>query len=67
MSTLPPYLLVAGWKLAYVPAVTVRHGPSPRRDVGRRRDLARNAVQIAWLRRSLPSALALTLRHLAAR
>ena len=55
-------LLVAGWRLAYLPDARVRHWPSPARDADRRRrDLRRNAMRVAWLRRSLPHALRTTL------
>ncbi|HEY8495137.1 MAG TPA: glycosyltransferase, partial [Myxococcota bacterium] len=55
-------LLVAGWHLAYLPGARVRHWPSPARDADRRRrDLRRNAMRVAWLRRSLPHALRTTL------
>lgn len=59
-------LLAAGWHLAYVPAVTVHHYPSTRRDTaGRRRLLVRNALWCAWLRRPLARAGRETLRRLA--
>lgn len=59
-------LVVAGWRLAYVPEIVVRHWPSACRDPARRRrDLRRNAVRVAWLRRPLPTALAITLANLA--
>ncbi|MFI5840091.1 glycosyltransferase family 2 protein [Catenuloplanes sp. NPDC051500] len=49
-------LAAAGWGLAYVPALTVRHLPLPTgRDIeGRRRRQARNDLLTAWLRRPLP-------------
>ncbi|GAB7048135.1 glycosyltransferase family 2 protein [Catenuloplanes indicus JCM 9534] len=51
-------LAAAGWGLAYVPALTVRHLPLPAgRDVeGRRRRQARNDLLTSWLRRPLPIA-----------
>ncbi|GAB7040090.1 MULTISPECIES: glycosyltransferase family 2 protein [Catenuloplanes] len=53
-------LAAAGWGLAYVPALTVRHLPLPAgRDVaGRRRRQARNDLLTSWLRRPLPIAAA---------
>jgi N-acetylglucosaminyl-diphospho-decaprenol L-rhamnosyltransferase len=53
-------LAAAGWGLAYVPALIVRHLPLPAgRDVeGRRRRQARNDLLTAWLRRPLPIAVA---------
>ncbi|HEY8493371.1 MAG TPA: glycosyltransferase, partial [Myxococcota bacterium] len=54
-------LLVAGWCLAYLPDARVRHWPSPARDAERRRrDLRRNTVRVAWLRRPLLHALRAT-------
>lgn len=45
-------LAAAGWALAYVPDVVVRHYPSPRPDGIRRGRLQlRNALWTAWLRR----------------
>lgn len=45
-------LLTAGWGLAYVDDVVVRHDPEPRGDsAGRQALLARNAVLTAWMRR----------------
>ncbi|MDP9799670.1 GT2 family glycosyltransferase [Catenuloplanes nepalensis] len=51
-------LAAAGWGLAYVPALTVRHLPLPAgRDVeSRRRRQARNDLLTSWLRRPLPVA-----------
>ena len=54
-------LAAAGWQLAYVEQVVARHLPSPARDpAGRRAIQERNRVLIAWLRRPLGHALALT-------
>ncbi|MFO0593116.1 MAG: glycosyltransferase [Polyangiaceae bacterium] len=48
----------AGWTMSYLPTATVRHLPSPARDVeGRRFLLARNALWFHWLRRPLKVAL----------
>jgi GT2 family glycosyltransferase len=59
-------LAAAGWRLAYLPDVVVRHWPSSSRDPERRRrDLRSNAIRVAWLRRPLPRALAITLANLA--
>lgn len=50
-------LLAAGWALAYVPELTVRHRASWRRDPHlRRRQGIRNALWFLWLRRPLPAA-----------
>jgi GT2 family glycosyltransferase len=58
-------LVVGGWRLAYLPGAVVRHWPSPCRDAERRRrDLRGNAVRVAWLRRPLASALAITFAQL---
>jgi hypothetical protein len=46
-------LAVAGWSLLFAPEVTARHRPSQNRDRRLRvRLLARNALWVAWLRRS---------------
>jgi GT2 family glycosyltransferase len=51
-SLLAADLAAAGWRMAYVPAATVCHAPSPLRDnVARRRLEARNALWFACLRR----------------
>jgi N-acetylglucosaminyl-diphospho-decaprenol L-rhamnosyltransferase len=53
----------AGWALAYIDCLIVHHYPSPRRDAPARvRLLERNALWIAWLRRPLRRALAMTAR-----
>jgi GT2 family glycosyltransferase len=50
-------LLSHGWRLAYVPALTVHHHPSAQRDSAKRkRCLLRNALWICWMR--LPPLLA---------
>jgi GT2 family glycosyltransferase len=52
-------LAARGWRLAYVPALTVHHHPSSLRDsMTRKRCLLRNALWICWLR--LPFVLALS-------
>jgi GT2 family glycosyltransferase len=44
-------LAARGWRMAYVPSLTVLHNPSPRRDSAlRRRLLARNLLWTSWLR-----------------
>ncbi len=44
-------LLARGWQLVYAPMLTLRHCPSPLRDVRRRRQLlARNAIWVACMR-----------------
>jgi GT2 family glycosyltransferase len=51
-------LVAWGWRLAYVPELTVHHHPSSLRDsMTRKRCLLRNALWICWMR--LPFALAL--------
>lgn len=51
-------LAAAGWRLAYVPQLTVHHHPSPYRDnIARQIIVIRNALWVAWLR--LPPAWAL--------
>jgi len=60
-------LAARGWRLAYVPALTVHHYPSQQRDVVRRRNcLARNALWICWMRLPLRLALRETMRILRA-
>ena len=56
-------LVTAGWELAYVDSVVTRHHPSAEvRDPARRRQIqARNRLWVAWLRRPLHRALAMTL------
>jgi GT2 family glycosyltransferase len=50
-------LIEAGWSILYLSSATVRHLPSPHRDiVGRRRLLVRNALWLAWMRRPYASA-----------
>ena len=59
-------LKVAGWRMAYVPDVTVHHHPSTARNAGARsRLLIRNALWSAWLRRPLHNALVESARQLA--
>lgn len=54
-------LAAAGWALAYVDAMTARHFPSRTRDVVARRAVEqRNRVLVAWLRRPVGHALAVT-------
>src|SRR6476620_11001670 len=51
-------LAAAGWRIAYVPQLTVHHHPSPHRDnIARQIIVIRNALWVAWLR--LPPAWAL--------
>jgi GT2 family glycosyltransferase len=55
-------LAVEGWSVVYVQALHAHHHPAPRADSARRAcRLARNALWIAWMRRSLRSALRETL------
>jgi GT2 family glycosyltransferase len=50
-------LAAAGWRIAYVPQLTVHHHPSPYRDnIARQVVVIRNALWVAWLR--LPPAWA---------
>ena len=50
-------LVAAGWRLAYLPQLTVHHHPSPYRDnIARQVIVIRNALWVAWLR--LPPAWA---------
>ena len=52
-----------GWELAYVPAVVVRHHPSPVRDAAARRRLQeRNRLLVSWLRRRPGTVAAATVR-----
>ncbi|WP_242625123.1 glycosyltransferase family 2 protein [Krasilnikovia cinnamomea] len=62
-------LASAGWGLAYVPSLVVRHFPeSTGRDPGaRRRREARNALLTAWTRRPLSVGARAALRSLASR
>lgn len=49
---------LGGLSLAYVPEVVARHDPHTSRDrLGRRRDVAGNALWIGWLRRPFSGAL----------
>jgi GT2 family glycosyltransferase len=51
-------LLARGWRISYVPQLTVHHFPSAQRDsAARRRLLRRNALWLAWLR--LPAGMML--------
>lgn len=51
-------LLARGWRICYVPHLTVHHHPSAQRDsTARRRLLRRNALWLAWLR--LPAGMML--------
>lgn len=60
-------LVVRGWHLVYVPALTVYHHPCPIREVKRRKGLlARNAIWSAWLRLPVGAAVRLSLSHLPA-
>ena len=54
-------LAAAGWALAYVDRMTARHFPSRARDAAARQATEqRNRVLVAWLRRPIGRALALT-------
>lgn len=55
-------LVTAGWELAYLERARVHHHPSSegRDHAGRRRVQVRNRLWVAWLRRPLDRALALT-------
>lgn len=56
-------LAAAGWAACYVPEVVAHHHPSAVRKPGtRQRQLARNRVLVAWLRRPAGRALAETAR-----
>jgi GT2 family glycosyltransferase len=47
-------LVAAGWRLRYIPELTVHHAPSSSRDAHRRRaDGLRNTLWCTWLRRPL--------------
>lgn len=51
-------LLAAGWRLRYIPSLTVHHRASAVRDPHRRRaEGLRNTLWSTWLRRPLPRAL----------
>jgi GT2 family glycosyltransferase len=51
-------LAAAGWRVVYLPQLTVHHHPSPRRDNrGRQTIVIRNALWVAWLRLPLSAAL----------
>jgi GT2 family glycosyltransferase len=44
-------LVARGWRVAYVPQLTVHHYPSPQRDnAARQKIVIRNALWVAWLR-----------------
>lgn len=59
------YLVSRGWSLVYSDELLVHHYPSALRDAERRRRLGmRNALWVAWLRRSAGSAFQITLRAL---
>jgi GT2 family glycosyltransferase len=54
-------LLDRGWELVYVPSVVAQHRPSARRDRAARTAIAaRNDLRMAWERRALRPALAIT-------
>ncbi|HEV2611911.1 MAG TPA: glycosyltransferase [Noviherbaspirillum sp.] len=56
-------LAAAGWRIVYVPQLTVHHHPSPQRDnPGRQKIVLRNALWVAWLRLPAASAWAETRR-----
>ena len=57
----------AGWDLAYLPEVVARHHPHRAPRPGRRRAEVRNHLWCAWLRRPLPSAVAITAQVAAGR
>jgi GT2 family glycosyltransferase len=60
-------LAAAGWAACYLPGIVARHCPSPARDpAARERQLSRNCVLVAWMRRPVRRAVAETAR-LAAR
>lgn len=51
-------LIARGWRIRYVPELTLHHAPSPRRDLHRRNwTSVRNALWSAWLRRPWPGAI----------
>jgi GT2 family glycosyltransferase len=58
-------LLARGFEIAYFADVVAHHAPAPRDAARRRARLLANEIQVAWLRRPLPSALAITRRRLA--
>ncbi|MEH1128684.1 hypothetical protein V6V89_30045 [Micromonospora sp. CPCC 206061] len=62
-------LATAGWGLAYVPSLTVRHLPVPDgRDPGGRRQLeTHNALLTTWLRRPIGRAVRAASRALSTR
>lgn len=62
-------LAAAGWGLAYVPSLTVRHLPAPsgRDPAGRRRLESRNALLTTWLRRPVGHAVRAVSRALSTR
>jgi GT2 family glycosyltransferase len=65
-SLLALELLARGCEIAYFADVVAHHAPSASRDARRRRALLlRNEIQVAWLRRPLPRALAITRARLA--
>lgn len=51
-----------GWRCVHVPEVVAHHRPDPGPRPGRRRQLARNALWTAWLRRRWPAATRITVR-----
>jgi GT2 family glycosyltransferase len=54
-------LAAAGWPCSYVPGVVARHDPSPARDqAARQRQMSRNQVLMAWMRRPARRAAAAT-------
>lgn len=56
-------LVSNGWRVVYIPALTVHHHPSPQRDnPGRQVIVIRNALWVSWLRLPLRRALRETLR-----
>jgi GT2 family glycosyltransferase len=59
-------LAARGWRLAYVPALTVHHVPSPHRDpTHRTRIQLRNALWSTWLRRPFGNAATRTYQLMA--
>jgi GT2 family glycosyltransferase len=57
-------LAVAGYDLIYADGVVAHHQPAQRRKQGRQRNVVRNQLLVAWLRRPLLSALRSTGRLL---
>ncbi len=56
-------LVSNGWRVVYLPELTVHHHPSPQRDnPGRQVIVIRNSLWVSWLRLPLRSALRETLR-----